>query len=127
MLAIAHLRASRGAAAVELLAALPLVCALAAGAGQLAFAGYAQWKLHEAARDAARTSRVVAYRAGSRAGERAATRIGRDALGGLARHMRLRQRAAGDVSLTLDLPLLPPYAQLTKRKLLLHARSRFGG
>lgn len=126
MTVIARIRAQRGVAAVELLAAVPLVCALATGVGQLAFAGYAQWQLHEAARDAARASHVVAYRSGSRAAERAATRIGRDALAGLGSRLRLRQRTAGDVVLTLDLPLLPPYRQITSGKLKLRAHARFG-
>lgn len=111
---------------MELLAAAPLICLLAVGVAQLACAGFAQWQLHEAARDAARASHVVANRMGNRAAERAAVRVGRDVVGGLGEELRVRQVDAGDVVVSAKLPLLAPYRQLFASPPRLSARSRFG-
>src|SRR5262245_38363538 len=53
-------RCSRGQAAVELVAVLPLVALVLAAAGQAVLAGYAVWQAHVAARSAARAAAVGA-------------------------------------------------------------------
>lgn len=127
MIPVANRSSSTGSAAVELLAVLPL-CALLALAGcQFVYAGYAQWQLHEAARDAARESYVVGGRRDDQAARRSAERVARDALGGLSSAMRVRQPRRGDVRVTLRLPLLGPFAALRGGGLRLAARARFGG
>ena len=88
-------RREDGQAAVELVALLPLVALLAAGAWQLAVAGHAAWSADAAARAAAR---AVATGGDARAAARASLP------GRLEEGMRVRASADGDVRVVLRIP-----------------------
>jgi len=88
-------RREDGQAAVELVALLPLVALLAAGAWQLAVAGHAAWSADAAARAAAR---AVATGGDARAAARASLP------GRLEEGMRVRASADGDVRVVLRVP-----------------------
>ena len=89
-------RRDDGQAAVELVALLPLVALLAAGAWQLAVAGHAAWSADAAARTAAR---AVATGGDARAAVRASLP------GRLEEGMRVRASADdGDVRVVLRVP-----------------------
>jgi Flp pilus assembly protein TadG len=115
-----------GAAAIELIAALPLIALLVAALFQLAWAGYAQWRLQEAARLAARTSFVAARTTDESAAEGAARRAAVAALGRQGRTLRLAPRRAGDVQLSTELPLIGPYRRVLRGRPQVQARARFG-
>jgi len=86
-----------GQAAVELIALLPLVALLAAGAWQLAVAGHAAWSADAAARAAAR---AAATGGDARAAARASLP------GGLEEGLKVAASADGDVRVTLRVPPL---------------------
>ena len=88
-------RREEGQAAVELVALLPLVALLAAGAWQMAVAGHAAWSADAAARAAAR---AVATGGDARAAARAS--LSRRLEAG----MRVRASEAGDVRVVLRVP-----------------------
>ena len=88
-------RREDGQAAVELVALLPLVALLAAGAWQLAVAGHAAWSADAAARAAAR---AVATGGDARAAVRASLS------GRLEAGMQVRTSADGDVRVVLRVP-----------------------
>ena len=88
-------RREDGQAAVELVALLPLVALLAAGAWQLAAAGHAAWSADAAARAAAR---AVATGGDARAAARASLP------GRLEEGLRVRASADGDVRVVLRVP-----------------------
>jgi hypothetical protein len=91
-------RRADGQAAVELVALLPLAALLLAGAWQLALAGHAGWAAGSAARAAARAAAIGADARSAARGELPA---------GLARGLRVRERGAGTVEVTLRIPPVP--------------------
>ena len=88
-------RRTEGQAAAELVALLPLAALLLAGAWQLAIAGHAVWAAGSAARAAARAAALGTD-------PRAAARAQLPA--GLERGLRLRDRGAGTIEVTLRVP-----------------------
>ena len=88
-------RADDGQAAIELIALLPLVALLAAGAWQLAMAGHAAWSADAAARAAAR---AVAIGGDARAAARASLS------GRLEEEMKVTASEDGDVRVVLRVP-----------------------
>jgi Flp pilus assembly protein TadG len=88
-------RRDDGQAAVELIALLPLVALLAAGAWQLAVAGHAAWSADAAARAAAR---AVATGGDARAAARASLP------GRLEEGLKVTASEEGDVRVTLRIP-----------------------
>jgi hypothetical protein len=88
-------RRDDGQAAVELIALLPLVALLAAGAWQLAVAGHAAWSADAAARAAAR---AVATGGDARAAARASLP------GRLEQGLKVAAGDEGDVRVTLRVP-----------------------
>ncbi len=116
-----------GAAAVELIAALPLAGVLVSAVFQMALVGHAQWRLQEAARLAARES-LVAARGDDKpaAAISAARRVAVAALGPQGRTLRLTQSRPGQVELSTELPLVEPYRGVVRNRPRIHARARFG-
>jgi hypothetical protein len=89
-------RGERGQAAVELVAVLPILCALLAGLWQAAVVGHAAWAVASAARAAARASAVGAD-------ERAAARAHLPAR--LEPGLRVAEgRRAGEVTVSVRVP-----------------------
>ena len=88
-------RRNQGQAAAELVALLPLVALLLAGAWQLVVVGHAAWAAGTAARAAARAAAVGAD-------ARTAARAHLPA--GLQRGVRVRDRGSGTVEVTLRIP-----------------------
>ena len=88
-------RRTEGQAAAELVALLPLAALLLAGAWQLVIAGHAAWAAGSAARAAARAAAVGAD-------PRAAAREHLPAR--LERGLRVHDRGAGTVDVTLRIP-----------------------
>ena len=88
-------RRDDGQAAVELIALLPLVALLAAGAWQLVVAGHAAWSADAAARAAAR---AVATGGDARAAARASLP------GRLEEGLKVAASEDGDVRVTLRIP-----------------------
>jgi hypothetical protein len=88
-------RAQRGQAAVELVAVLPLVVALLAGAWQLALVGHAAWLASGAAQAAARAEALGGDPRGAARHRLPAP---------LERGLRVRSRADGQVRVTVRVP-----------------------
>jgi hypothetical protein len=92
------LAAEEGQAAVELVALLPVLAVLLAGAWQAALAGHAVWGATTAARAAAR-----AHAVGADPRQAARTHLP----GSLERGLRVRTEAGGDVRVSVRIPSLP--------------------
>jgi Flp pilus assembly protein TadG len=120
------LRSQQGTAAVELLAVLPLVGVVACLVAQAGYLGFANWRLHEAARDAARAAYVARSRSGDDAAARAARRSASDAIGSLARDLNVSRLRSGEVQLSVAAPLIAPFELIAGRRPILRARARFG-
>jgi hypothetical protein len=88
-------RRTEGQAAAELVALLPLAALLLAGAWQLAIVGHAFWAAGSAARAAARAAAVGADPSAAARAQLPSR---------LERGLRLRDRGAGTVEVTLRVP-----------------------
>ena len=88
-------RGTEGQAAAELVALLPLAVLLLAGAWQLVVAGHTAWAAGAAARAAARASAISGDARAAARGQLPAR---------LERGLRIRERAAGSVEVTLRIP-----------------------
>ena len=88
-------RRTEGQATAELVALLPLAALLLAGAWQLVIAGHAAWAAGSAARAAARAAAL---------GDDSGAAARRELPSGLERGLRLRDRGAGTVEVTLRIP-----------------------
>ena len=100
-------RRTEGQAAAELVALLPLVALLLAGAWQLVIVGHAAWAAGSAARAAARAAAV---------GGDPRTAARAQLPKGLERGLRVRDRGSGTVAVTLRIPPvlgLPPLGHTT--------------
>lgn len=105
--------AEGGQAAVELLAALPLIALVAMTAWQLVVAGHGWWKLREAARVSARELHVAAGRGdSSAAARRGAERMARAVVGpAMARSLTL-SATGGRARVSARIQVVPVYAVL---------------
>lgn len=102
-----------GQAAVELLAALPLIALVAMTAWQMVVAGHGWWKLREAARVSARELHVATSRGdGESAAKRAAERMARAVVGpSMARSLKVAEED-GRSRVSARIQLVPTFAWL---------------
>lgn len=102
------LRRQRAQASVELLAIVPIAAIVMFAGWQMVVAGHTWWKLHEAARIAARTQYVAAQRGDRVAGARRT----RSQVNALLPHASggLKFSAGGNVTVSARVPLVGPFA-----------------
>ena len=117
----------RGQAAVELLAALPLVVIVLACGWQSIVVGQTWWTVSEAARVSARTLRVQTAGAGRERAVVEAERIAKRLLPSELRSgSRINASTVGAVRIRVHAPVVAPFSAVFRRGPSITARSRFG-
>lgn len=103
-------KSERGQAAVELLGALPLIVIVLLLGQQLVVSGHSVWKLHEAARIAARAEHVAEQRGAPAEGRRHAEAVlARLLASSPAASRKVSRDAEGVVRVRVRIPLVEPF------------------